>query len=107
MKITIFAALALIAATEAKTQPVSKPVEQAWSNSLESEPEAMSQDEAFAGEEASEIVATHLESTNYDGMGGPIEEQTAYPPCGPNVRDACIQLYEPGVTEESNSVVRL
>ena len=38
-----------------------------------------------------------------DGMGGPVEAQSGYPPCEPGPGDdRCIQLYEPGVTGAGN-----
>ena len=47
-----------------------------------------------------EPVTEHMASTmSHEGMGGPIEERTSYPPCDPGPGDDnCIQLYEPGVT---------
>jgi len=37
------------------------------------------------------------------GVGGPVEAQSGYPPCSPGPGDdRCIQLYEPGVTGAGN-----
>jgi len=45
-------------------------------------------------------VADH---TAYQGVGGPIEAQSGYPPCSPGPGDdRCIQLYERGVTGAGN-----
>ena len=41
--------------------------------------------------------------SDYEGMGGPIEAQSGYPPCSPGPGDdRCIQLYERGVTGAGN-----
>ena len=49
---------------------------------------------------ASADVATH---SDYQGVGGPVEAQSGYPPCSPGPGDdRCIQLYEPGVTGAGN-----
>ena len=46
-------------------------------------------------------MMTH--ETSYEGMGGPIDERTGYPPCEPGpADDSCIQLYERGVTGSGN-----
>lgn len=45
-------------------------------------------------------VAGH---SDHQGVGGPIEAQSGYPPCSPGPGDdRCIQLYEPGVTGAGN-----
>ena len=45
-------------------------------------------------------VATH---SDYQGVGGPVEAQSGYPPCSPGPGDdRCIQLYERGVTGAGN-----
>jgi hypothetical protein len=50
-------------------------------------------------DESSEL-AGHSE---FNGVGGPIEAQSGYPPCSPGPGDdRCIQLYEPGVTGAGN-----
>jgi hypothetical protein len=42
-------------------------------------------------------------SVTYDGVGGPDETRTGYPPCQPGPGDdRCIQLYERGVTGRDN-----
>jgi hypothetical protein len=39
----------------------------------------------------------------YTGMGGPLEDETDYPPCRPGPGDdRCIQLYERGVAGAGN-----
>ena len=39
----------------------------------------------------------------FQGVGGPVEAQSGYPPCDPGPGDdRCIQLYEPGVTGAGN-----
>lgn len=49
---------------------------------------------------ASADVATH---SDHQGVGGPVEAQSGYPPCSPGPGDdRCIQLYEPGVTGAGN-----
>jgi hypothetical protein len=41
--------------------------------------------------------------SDYQGVGGPVEAQSGYPPCSPGPGDdRCIQLYEPGVTGAGN-----
>ena len=53
-----------------------------------------------AVETADATVADH---SAYQGVGGPIEAQSGYPPCSPGPGDdRCIQLYEPGVTGAGN-----
>lgn len=50
-----------------------------------------------------ETVAEHSASLTYEGVGGPVEERTGYPPCAPDpADDNCIQLYESGVTGSGN-----
>jgi hypothetical protein len=45
-------------------------------------------------------VAGHAD---YQGVGGPVEAQSGYPPCSPGPGDdRCIQLYESGVTGVGN-----
>jgi len=45
-------------------------------------------------------VASH---SDYQGVGGPVEAQSGYPPCSPGPGDdRCIQLYERGVTGSGN-----
>ena len=45
-------------------------------------------------------VAGHAD---YQGVGGPVEAQSGYPPCSPGPGDdRCIQLYERGVTGAGN-----
>ena len=45
-------------------------------------------------------VAGH---SDYQGVGGPVEAQSGYPPCSPGAGDdRCIQLYERGVTGAGN-----
>ena len=45
-------------------------------------------------------LATHSE---HQGVGGPVEAQSGYPPCSPGPGDdRCIQLYEAGVTGAGN-----
>ena len=49
---------------------------------------------------ASADVSDHSE---FQGVGGPIESQSGYPPCSPGPGDdRCIQLYESGVTGAGN-----
>ena len=46
------------------------------------------------------VVATH---SDYQGVGGPVEAQSGYPPCSPGPGDdRCIQLYERGVSGAGN-----
>ena len=54
-----------------------------------------------AGKKTPEVeLASHVE---HQGVGGPIEAQSGYPPCSPGPGDdRCIQLYEPGVTGAGN-----
>jgi hypothetical protein len=41
--------------------------------------------------------------SDYQGVGGPVEAQSGYPPCSPGPGDdRCIQLYERGVTGSGN-----
>ena len=51
-------------------------------------------------------IAVHAEALledEQDGVGGPVEERSGYPPCRPGRGDdECIQLYEPGVTGAGN-----
>jgi hypothetical protein len=50
--------------------------------------------------ETDTAIATH---SDYQGVGGPVEAQSGYPPCSPGPGDdRCIQLYEPGVTGAGN-----
>src|SRR5688572_7222438 len=45
-------------------------------------------------------IASH---SDYQGVGGPLEAQSGYPPCSPGPGDdRCIQLYESGVTGAGN-----
>ena len=45
-------------------------------------------------------VASH---SDHQGVGGPVEAQSGYPPCSPGPGDdRCIQLYEAGVTGAGN-----
>lgn len=54
-----------------------------------------------ASGETAETELAHAEA--HQGMGGPIESQSGYPPCDPGPGDdRCIQLYEPGVTGAGN-----
>ena len=54
-----------------------------------------------ASGETSETELAHADANQ--GMGGPIESQSGYPPCDPGPGDdRCIQLYEPGVTGAGN-----
>lgn len=47
--------------------------------------------------------ATVADHSDYQGVGGPIEAQSGYPPCSPGPGDdRCIQLYEHGVTGAGN-----
>jgi hypothetical protein len=49
---------------------------------------------------ADAAVAGHAD---YQGVGGPVEAQSGYPPCSPGPGDdRCIQLYERGVTGAGN-----
>lgn len=49
---------------------------------------------------ADAAVAGH---SDYQGVGGPVEAQSGYPPCSPGAGDdRCIQLYERGVTGAGN-----
>ena len=53
-----------------------------------------------SGESADTELAHHGSA---EGMGGPIESVSGYPPCDPGPGDdRCIQLYEPGVTGAGN-----
>jgi hypothetical protein len=65
--------------------------------------EAMNGDgsvDVASGETADTELAHHGTA---DGMGGPIESVSGYPPCDPGPGDdRCIQLYEPGVTGAGN-----
>lgn len=48
-------------------------------------------------------ASTMSHETGYEGVGGPVEERTSYPPCDPGPGDdSCIQLYERGVTGAGN-----
>lgn len=70
----------------------------AWINSVPAEAAAADLSDAYEA-----AIAEHLNSQTYEGVGGPIEERTGYPPCTPNpVDDNCIQLYERGVTGLGN-----
>ena len=41
--------------------------------------------------------------SDHQGVGGPVEAQSGYPPCSPGPGDdRCIQLYESGVTGAGN-----
>ena len=52
------------------------------------------------GLEGETAIASH---SDYQGVGGPVEAQSGYPPCSPGPGDdRCIQLYEPGVTGAGN-----
>lgn len=53
---------------------------------------------------ASVATDTAVDShSDYQGVGGPIEAQSGYPPCSPGPGDdRCIQLYERGVTGSGN-----
>lgn len=54
-----------------------------------------------ASGETAETELAHADANQ--GMGGPIESQSGYPPCDPGPGDdRCIQLYEPGVTGAGN-----
>ena len=65
----------------------------------------MSKDEAAAswsGDTGQTEIAVH-DSSAYQGVGGPAEAQSGYPPCEPGPGDdRCIQLYERGVTGAGN-----
>ena len=65
--------------------------------------EAMNGDgsvDVASGETAAAELAHHGTA---EGMGGPIESVSGYPPCDPGPGDdRCIQLYEPGVTGAGN-----
>lgn len=53
---------------------------------------------------AADTDPTLTDHSEYQGVGGPIESQSGYPPCsfpGPG-DDRCIQLYESGVTGAGN-----
>ena len=66
--------------------------------------EAMNGDgtvDTASGETADVELAHHTSA--YQGVGGPVEAQSGYPPCSPGPGDdRCIQLYEPGVTGAGN-----
>ena len=66
---------------------------------------AMSKDEvveSWSGDAGQTEIAAH-DSSAYQGVGGPTEMQTGYPPCEPGAGDdRCIQLYERGVTGAGN-----
>ena len=52
---------------------------------------------------AVEPDAAVVAHTEPQGVGGPVEAQSGYPPCDPGPGDdRCIQLYEPGVTGAGN-----
>jgi hypothetical protein len=52
------------------------------------------------GETGEPELAAH---SDMQGVGGPVEAQSGYPPCSPGPGDdRCIQLYEPGVTGAGN-----
>lgn len=54
-----------------------------------------------AGETAETELAHH--TALHQGVGGPVEAQSGYPPCDPGPGDdRCIQLYEPGVSGAGN-----
>lgn len=54
-----------------------------------------------ASGETAEVELAH--ATAHQGVGGPVEAQSGYPPCDPGPGDdRCIQLYEPGVTGAGN-----
>ena len=54
----------------------------------------------LASLETDTSIASH---SDYQGVGGPVEAQSGYPPCSPGPGDdRCIQLYEPGVTGAGN-----
>lgn len=56
------------------------------------------------GETADVSTDTAVTShSDYQGVGGPVEAQSGYPPCSPGPGDdRCIQLYERGVTGSGN-----
>ena len=55
---------------------------------------------AAVGETGEPELAAH---SDMQGVGGPVEAQSGYPPCSPGPGDdRCIQLYEPGVTGAGN-----
>jgi hypothetical protein len=57
--------------------------------------------DSTSGESAETELAHH--TAVHQGMGGPVEAQSGYPPCDPGPGDdRCIQLYEPGVTGAGN-----
>jgi hypothetical protein len=52
---------------------------------------------------ASADSATLADHNEFQGVGGPVEAQSGYPPCSPGPGDdRCIQLYEAGVTGAGN-----
>ena len=54
-------------------------------------------------ETASETDASVVDHSEFQGVGGPVEAQSGYPPCSPGPGDdRCIQLYERGVTGAGN-----
>ena len=54
-------------------------------------------------ETASESDASVADHSEFQGVGGPVEAQSGYPPCSPGPGDdRCIQLYERGVTGAGN-----
>jgi hypothetical protein len=72
-------------------------VEDQWANAM---PET-----ASGAEEDAPEIEHHANAMLVDtpAMGGPVEERTGYPPCRPGRgEDNCIQLYEAGVTGETN-----
>jgi hypothetical protein len=55
---------------------------------------------AAVGETSEPELAAH---SDMQGVGGPVEAQSGYPPCSPGPGDdRCIQLYERGVTGAGN-----
>ena len=52
---------------------------------------------------SAETDASVADHGAYQGVGGPVEAQSGYPPCSPGPGDdRCLQLYEPGVTGAGN-----
>jgi hypothetical protein len=62
--------------------------------------------EVATTEEKTVLASADSDATSHvvhDGVGGPVEAQSGYPPCSPGAGDdRCIQLYEPGVTGAGN-----
>lgn len=86
-------AAGLMLSNQALAQP--QPADE-WINSA-------SEDSTAVNNHHEDVVDGHSNSMTFEGLGGPIEERTGYPPCTPDpADDNCIQLYENGVSGLGN-----